>query len=168
MSEIERELEEALHRVLDPISARPIPARRAVHSRSAFKTVTGGAGAALTVKLLTGIAAAAAAVTVAGAVTTGSVNPVIWGQTITSTVESCKDSIANSGGHGIGQCVSAVANTHGAIVASDARHHGNPNDKNNGNGNGNGSGTSNGNNGSNGHANGKSRSHPTPPPRSGG
>jgi hypothetical protein len=164
MSEIERELEEALHRVLDPISARPIPARRAVHGRSIFKTVTGGAGAALTVKLLTGIAAAAAAVTVAGAVTTGSVNPVIWGQTITSTVESCKDNIANSGGHGIGQCVSEVANTHGAIVASNARHHGNPTDKNTGNGNG----GSNGNSGSNGHANGKSKPHPTPPPKSGG
>lgn len=166
MSEIERELEETLHRVLDPISARPIPARRAMHGRSTFKTVTGGAGAALTVKLLSGIAAAAAAVTVAGAVTTGSVNPVIWGQTITSTVESCKDNIANSGGHGIGQCVSAVANTHGAIVASNARHHGNPKDKNNGNGNGNGG--SNGNNGSTGHGNGngKSTSHPTPPPKS--
>lgn len=166
MSEIERELEEMLHRVLDPISARPIPARRAVHSRNAFRTLTGGAGAALTVKLLTGLAAAAAAVTVAGAVTTGSVNPVIWGQTITSTVESCKDNIANTGGQGIGQCVSAVARTHGALVASDARHHGNPNDKNTGNGNG--TGGSNGNNGSNGHANGKSRTHPTPPPRSGG
>jgi hypothetical protein len=168
MSDLDRELEETLHRVLDPISARPIPPRRPLHGRSAFKTVAGGAGAALTVKLLTGIAAAAAAVTVAGAVTTGSLNPVVWGQTITSTVESCKDNIANSGGQGIGQCVSAVANTHGATVASDARHHGNPNGKNNGNGNGNSDGGSNGNSGANGHAdgNGRSTSHPTPPPKS--
>jgi len=168
MSDIERELEQTLRRVLDPISAHPIPPRRAEHSRSALKTVTGGAGAALTVKLLTGVAAAAAAVTVAGAVTTGSVNPVIWGQTVTSTVQTCKDNIANSGGHGIGQCVSAVANTHGATVASAARHHGNPNDKSNGNGNGNGNGSSsgNGNGGANGHGDGKSDSHPTPPPRS--
>jgi hypothetical protein len=160
MNDIERELEQTLHRVLDPISARPIPPRRAVHSRSAFRTVTGGAGAALTVKLLTGVAAAAAAVTVAGAVTTGSVNPVIWGQTITQTVETCKDNLANTGDHGIGQCVSAVARTHGAQVASAARHHG----VDNGNGNGNGSNGS--GNGPNGHANSRSTSHPTPPPRS--
>jgi hypothetical protein len=167
MSDIERELEETLHRVLDPISARPVPPRRAVHGRSAFRTVAGGAGAALTVKVLTGVAVAAAAVTMAGAVSTGSVNPVIWGQTITSTVESCKDNIANSGAHGIGQCVSTVANTHGATVASDARHHGNPNDKNNGNGNGNGNGGSNGNSGANGHRNDRSSSHPSPAARSG-
>src|SRR5579864_546645 len=149
MSEIERELEATLHRVLDPISARPIPARRAMHGRTAFKTVTGGAGAALTVKLLTGIAAAAAAVTVAGAATTGTVNPVVWGQTVTSTVESCKDNIANSGAHGIGQCVSAVASTHGGTVSNTARHHGNPNVNNGGTGSGNGNGGSNGGSSSN-------------------
>jgi len=170
-NDIERELEEALHRVLDPISARPIPMRRAVHSRSAFRTVTGGAGAALTLKLLSGVAAAAAAVTVAGAVTTGSVNPVVWGQTITSTVESCKANIANSGGHGIGECVSDVANTHGANGANQARHHGNPTSNGSTNGNGSGSGGSNagsnGNSGASGRGNGKSTSHPTPPPKSG-
>jgi hypothetical protein len=157
MNDMERELEETLHRVLDPISARPIPPRRALQSRSAFRTVAGGAGAVLTVKVLTGIAAAAATVTVAGAVTTGSVNPVIWGQTVTQTVDTCKGNITNTGDHGIGQCVSAVARTHGAQVASAARHHGNDN----GNGNGNGS---NGN-GPNGHANSRATSHPTPPPR---
>lgn len=172
MSDIDRELEETLHRVLDPISARPIPPRRAVHSRSAFKTVAGGAGAALTVKLLTGIAAAAAAVTVAGAVTTGSLNPIDWGAAVTQRVQSCKDDIANSGQHGIGDCVSQLASTHGATVSSEARHHGNPNDKNNGNSNGNGNGNGNGNNGNNGanghgSGNGKSTSHPTPPPKSG-
>ncbi|HEV2140460.1 MAG TPA: hypothetical protein VGT01_04650 [Candidatus Dormibacteraeota bacterium] len=167
MSDIERELEEALHRVLDPISARPIPARRPLESRSAFRTVAGGAGAALTVKLLTGIAAAAAAVTVAGAVTTGSLNPVNWGEAVTNQVQLCKDKIANSGQHGIGECVSDLANTHGATVSSDARHHGKPNGTNNGNGNGNGNGNS-GSNGNNGGGNGrgKSTSHPTPPPRS--
>jgi hypothetical protein len=160
MNDIERELEQTLHRVLDPIAARPIPPRRAVHGRSAFRTVAGGAGAALTVKLLTGVAAAAAAVTVAGAVTTGSINPVIWGQTITQTVETCTDNLANTGDHGIGQCVSAVAKTHGSQVASAARHHGDDN------ANGNGSGSSGTGNGPNGHANPRSTSHPTPPPRS--
>ena len=178
MSDIERELEEALHRVLDPISARPIPARRPVQSRSAFRTVAGGAGTALTLKLLTGIAAAAAAVTVAGAVTTGSLNPVNWGAAVTQRVETCKDDIANSGQHGIGDCVSQLANTHGATVSNDARHQGKPNGKSNGNGtgtgngNGNGSGNgngnpnNNGNSGTNGRGNGRSTSHPTPPPRS--
>jgi uncharacterized membrane protein YgcG len=164
MSDIERELEETLHRVLDPMVARPIPPRRAARSRSIFRTVAGGAGAALTVKVLTGIAAAAAAVTVAGAVTTGSVNPVIWGQTITATVQTCRDNLGTTGDHGIGQCVSAVAKTHGALVASEARHQGNGN----GNGNGNsGSGSNAGGNGPNGHANSRSTSHPTPPPRPG-
>jgi uncharacterized membrane protein YgcG len=172
-NDIERELEEALHRVLDPISARPIPMRRAVHSRSAFRTVTGGAGAALTVKLLTGVAAAAAAVTVAGAVTTGSLNPVNWGEAVTTRVQACKDDIATNGQHGIGDCVSQLASTHGATVSNAARHHGNPNGTNNGsnggnNGNGGngGNGSSTGNNGANGHGNGKSQSHPTPPPKS--
>jgi hypothetical protein len=167
MSDIERELEETLHRVLDPIAARPIPPRRAAHSRSAFRTVAGGAGAALTVKVLTGIVAAAAAVTVAGAVTTGSVNPVIWGQTITTTVQTCKDNLGSTGDHGIGQCVSAVARTHGPLVASEARHHGNSNGNGNDNANGNGSGSNAGGNGPNGHANSRSTSHPTPPPRPG-
>ncbi len=171
MSDIERELEETFHRVLDPMAARPIPPRRPVHGRSAFKTVAGGAGAALTVKLLTGVAAAAAAVTIAGAVTTGSLNPVNWGEAVTQRVQTCKDDIANSGQHGIGDCVSQLASTHGATVSSAARHHGNPNGTNNGNGNGNGNGSSNGNSGNsgaNGHAdgNGKSTSHPTPRSRS--
>ncbi len=166
--DIERELEQTLHRVIDPIAARPIPPRRAMHSRSAFRTVTGGAGAALTVKLLTGIAAAAAAVTVAGTVTTGSINPVAWGQTVTQQVQTCKDKLADVQ-HGIGDCVSDLASTHGAAVASAARHHGNPNSNgNNGNGNGNGNAGGNGNgNGQSGGVHGRSSSHPTPPPKSG-
>jgi hypothetical protein len=172
MSDLDRELEQALHQVLDPISARPIPPRRALHHRSALRTVAGGAGAALTVKLLTGIAAAAAAVTVAGAVTTGSVNPVIWGAAVTTKVESCKNDIATNGQHGIGDCVSDLATTNGAQHSA-APNHSNPNDTNTGTGNGNsngnpkGNGSSNGNGTGNGHGNGKSTSHPTPPARSG-
>jgi hypothetical protein len=166
MSDIERELEETLHRVLDPIAARPIPPRRAAHSRSAFRTVAGGAGAALTVKVLTGIAVAAAAVTVAGAVTTGSLNPTNWGAAVTVRVQSCKDDIANSGQHGIGDCVSQLASTNGATVSNAARHHGNPNVTNGGNGSGSSNNGSNGT-GPNGHANSRATSHPTPPSRSG-
>lgn len=151
MSEIERELEEMLHRVLDPIAARPIPPRRlSPASRGAFKTVMGGAGAALTVKVLTGVVAAAAAVTVAGAVTTGSLSPADWGKQVSQTVETCKQQIANTGQHGIGDCVSDFANQHGALVSSDARHHGI----------GNGTGTGDGN--TNGHSKDKDKHSPPP------
>jgi hypothetical protein len=142
MSDLERELEEELHRVLDPIAARPIPPRRAVRGRRTLKTVLGGAGAALTIKVLTGGAVAAAAVTVAGAATTGSLNPVVWGQQVTQQVSSCKSKLA-AGDHGIGDCVSQFASQHGAAVASAARHHGdgdgNGNPPDNGASNGNGS-----------------------------
>ena len=141
MSDIERELESELHRVLDPVASMPIPARRAVRSAGPVKTLLGGAGAALTIKILTGVAVAAAAVTVAGAATTHSLNPSVWGQQVKQQVETCKDQLAQ-GDHGIGDCVSGFANQHGQTVASDARQHGNGNgsgkDKqNNGNGNGN-------------------------------
>ncbi len=78
VEDIERELEDTLHRVLDPIAARPIPARRTAESRSRWATVMGGAGAALSLKVLAGAAVAAATVTAAGAVTTGSLNPAVW------------------------------------------------------------------------------------------
>lgn len=154
MSEIERELEETLHRVLDPIAARPIPPRRAPASRSAFKTVMGGAGTALTVKVLTGVVAAAAALTVAGAVTSGSLSPADWGKQVSQTVETCKHDIANTGQHGIGDCVSDFANRHGALVSNDARNHGDTNP------NGNSSGGSKDKD--------KSRHTPSPGPRSQG
>jgi hypothetical protein len=148
MSEIEREIEQELHRVLDPIAAQPIPPRRAiVQNRRTARALLGGAGAALSLKLLTGVAVAAAAVTVAGAATTGSLNPSDWGQQVTQRVQECKDKLAD-GQHGIGDCVSSFASQHGAAVASAARHHGNANVHDNANGN------------ANGHD--KDKTHPTP------
>ena len=163
MSNLERELAEELHRVLDPIAARPIPPRRAVQGTRTLKTVLGGAGAALTIKVLTGVAVAAAAVTVAGAAATGSLTPVVWGQQVTQQVSSCKSKLA-AGDHGIGDCVSQFASQHGVAVASAARHRGNGN----GNGNPTDSGGSNGNGNGNGNANGHGKVHPrgqptTPP-----
>jgi len=151
MSDIERELESDLHRVLDPVAAMStIPPWRQPMRRGALRTVLGGAGAALSLKLLSGVAVAAAAVTVAGAATTGSINPVTWGQQVSEHVAECKAKLAD-GQHGIGDCVSSFANQHGQAVASEARHHGQGNG--NGNGNGNGSSNTNGNNGNaNGHA----------------
>jgi hypothetical protein len=134
MSDIERELEDELHRVLDPIAATPIPPRRSAGGRTAARTVLGGAGAALTLKLLTGVAVAAAAVTVAGAATTGSINPAVWGQQVSQHVADCKAKLTD-GQHGIGDCVSDFANQHGQTVASDARQHGNVNGSTNGHGN---------------------------------
>ena len=125
MSDIERELESELHRVLDPVSGIAIPPRRAAGARRPMKALLGGgAGAALTIKVLTGVAVAAAAVTVAGAAATGSLNPTVWGQQVKQQVESCKDQLAQ-GQHGIGECVSTFASQHGQTVASSARHHGN-------------------------------------------
>ena len=146
MSDLERELESELHRVLDPVSASAIPARRAVRHHGRVRALLGGAGAAFTIKVLTGVAVAAAAVTLAGAATTGSLNPQVWGQQVKQQVDTCKDRLAQ-GQHGIGDCVSGFSNQHGQWVASSARHHGDGSgsDKSNGKNTGNGNGTGDGN-----------------------
>jgi len=131
MSDLERELEQELHRVLDPIAGLPIPPRRMIRDRRTARALLGAAGAALSLKLLTGVAVAAAAVTVAGAATTGSLDPNVWGQQVKTRVAECKDKLAD-GQHGIGECVSSFASQHGASVSSAARQHGH------GNGNANG------------------------------
>ena len=142
--DFERELERELHRILDPITAAPIPLRRDPNSGGIMKRLLGGAGAALGLKLATGIAIAAFAAAAAGAATevavTGSLNPADWGQQVKQTVDTCKDALRASGTRGIGPCVSAFAKQHGKIVSgehrnSDARtNHGN-NGKNNDHGN---------------------------------
>ncbi len=158
MSDLEREMEQELHRVLDPIAALPIPPRRTLQNRRAARALLGGAGAALSLKLLTGVAVAAAAVTIAGTATTGSLNPSDWGQQVSERVAACKAELAD-GQHGIGDCVSALAQQHGAAVASEARHHGNGNTNPNANGNSNANGNANGH--------GKDKTHPTPKGQSG-
>lgn len=111
----------------------------------------GGTGAAIAAKLATGFAVAALAAAGAGVATevatTGSINPNNWGQQVTQTVQTCKDTLRASGVRGIGPCVSAFASRHGQQErdkhASDARtngHGNNGNGKDNGNGNGNGHG----------------------------
>jgi hypothetical protein len=82
-----------------------------------MKKLLGGAGAAIGVKILTGIAVAAAATTFAVAATevaiTGSANPTNWGQQVVTQVNACKASAERLGVHGIGQCVASFARTHG-------------------------------------------------------
>ena len=148
MGDFESELEQELHRILDPIVSGPIPTRRALAPGAWRRRLLGGAGAALTVKVLTGIAVAAAAATIAGAATevatTGSLNPLVWGQHVKQTVQQCKDTLRASGTRGIGQCVSAIANQHETSKdhekASPTPKHdnGKPNGKDKGAGHGNG------------------------------
>lgn len=127
-----------------------------------MKKLLGGFGAAVGVKLLTGIAVVGAAVTVAAATevaSTGSINPQNWGQQVTHQVQTCKDTLRASGTRGIGPCVSQFAKQHGTAVssahASDAGVHaqGNGNADGNGNANGNGKADGNGNANANGNAN---------------
>lgn len=129
-----------------------------------MKRLLGGAGAALSLKLLSGFAVAAAAVVVAGAATevavTGSLNPTNWGQQVTQQVNACKASAARLGVHGIGECVSDFAKQHGDQVSdshqsSKARDNGKSNGKSNGKDNGKSNGKGNGN----GNANGAGNSH---------
>jgi hypothetical protein len=121
MNDFEREMEYELHRILDPMTGGPIPFRRPMQPGGSMKRLLGGAGAAIGIKILTGIAVAAAATTIAVAATevatTGSVNPLNWGQQVTTQVNACKASAERLGVHGIGQCVASFARTHGDTVS---------------------------------------------------
>lgn len=87
-----------------------------------MKKLLGGAGAAIGLKVLSGFAVAAAAATIAVAATevatTGSLNPLNWGQQVTQQVNACKASAERLGVHGIGQCVASFARTHGKEVSA--------------------------------------------------
>jgi len=144
MNDFEQGLEDELHRILDPMTARPIPARRATTSGGRMKKLLGGAGRAVGLKPPPGFGGAGWAATAAVAATevaiTGSMNPANWGQQVTQQVADCKASAARLGVHGIGQCVSQFANQHGKAVsdahkASAAREHGNGNGNANGHAN---------------------------------
>lgn len=141
MNDFERELEFELQRILDPMTARPIPARRVTPSGGRMKKLLGGAGAAIGLKIATGFAVAAMAATAAVAATevatTGSINPLNWGQQVKQQVADCKASAARLGVNGIGQCVSQFANQHGKDV-SDAHKASKARENGNGNGNANG------------------------------
>jgi hypothetical protein len=156
MNDFEYELESELHRVLDPLATDRVPARRTVRSRATrTRAIVGGAGAALTFKVLTGVMGAAAAVTVAGVATTGTFDPGVWGVVVTQAVTDCKADLTD-GQHGIGDCVSDIAKTHGQAVASAARQHGE--------GSVGGSSDAHGNNSSaNDHAKDKTKDHPSAP-----
>jgi hypothetical protein len=117
MNFFERDLEDELHRILDPMTAGPIPVRTSMQPGGSMKKLLGGAGAAIGMKILTGIAVAAAATTFAVAASevaiTGSINPANWGKQVTTQVDACKASAARLGVHGIGQCVASFARQNG-------------------------------------------------------
>jgi hypothetical protein len=68
-----------------------------------------------------GLAVALLALGAAGAgaeaAVTGSANPSDWGATVVKQVDACKKALNGAHG-GIGQCVSAIAKTHGETVRS--------------------------------------------------
>jgi hypothetical protein len=124
MSDFEREIEHELHRALDSAMAGTIPAWRVPRPRSFARRLLGGAGVAIGVKVLTGIAVAAAAATVAGAATetviTGSVDPSVWGQQVKLQVDACKDRLS-AGRHGIGDCVSDFTTKHEETTTTESQ-----------------------------------------------
>jgi hypothetical protein len=91
-ADFERELEQELHRILDPIAAAPIPRRETPRSSGVARRLLGGAGAALGLKVFTGVAVAAFAAVAAGAATevavTRSLNPADWSQQVHQTIQS--------------------------------------------------------------------------------
>jgi hypothetical protein len=84
--------------------------------------------AAASSKAAVGLATAALVIgggTVAAAAASDSANPAAWGQTVVDQVNFCKSQLSD-GEHGIGQCVSAKAKTHGQAQrdahAADSAH----------------------------------------------
>lgn len=132
-----------------------------------MKRLLGGVGAAIGVKVLTGFVVAAAAATVAVAATetaiTGSVDPTVWGQKVKQQVDTCKDTLA-TGQHGIGQCVSDFAKTHGDTVSDSTKKNGSGDANGNGNANGNANANANGKDKSTSHGQGQDN-NPKPKPK---
>jgi len=99
------------------LHAAPQPAYAAANASRLKRTplaALGGVPALIGTKAF----AAAAVVTLAGtavgvkAAVTGNANPTNWGQTVTQQVTACKSQLP-ADQHGIGPCVSPVANQHG-------------------------------------------------------
>jgi hypothetical protein len=128
-------LEQQLHQATGKASGpSPVPAQAQYHAAylqgGLHMSVLAKVVTAVTTKGAAGLAVAFLAVGAAAVATeasvTGSANPTNWGSAVVDQVNKCKDALA-PGQHGIGQCVSAFANTHGKTVseshASGAREH---------------------------------------------
>src|SRR5215472_5813769 len=116
-ADFDRWLHLQLRSALDPelgSGPHPAAARYATASRDKGGRVIPlrlSISAALGAKVLAGGAVVALAAGAAGAVTTGSVNPVNWGQHVSDAVEQCKAADAN-----VGRCISPIAQEHGEQV----------------------------------------------------
>lgn len=147
-----RELEQELHRILDPLAAAPIPPRRTLAPRGVTRRLLGGAGAALGIKVLTGFALAAFAAAAAGAATeavvTRSLNPVDWGQQVHRALEQAAEGTKSTPDSGK-TTDSKAGGKDNAKTKGDGKDSGKSNSKDkggSGNGNGNGHGNANGGN----------------------
>ncbi len=131
----DRWLEQQLHHEAARASGpSPAPAQAQYHAAylqgGSHMSVLAKVATLVSTKGAAGLAVALLAVGAAGAAAeaavTGSANPANWGQAVVDQVNTCKGALA-SGQHGIGQCVSAFAKTHGKTVSeshsSGAREH---------------------------------------------
>ena len=119
---LERELRDRLG---SPAGPSPLPAQSRYHAgylKHAGSTSRTGRVKALASKQAAGALAAAVLVVGGGAIgaaaaATGSPDPQVWGAAVTRAVTDCKHALSTAG-HGIGDCVSAVAKGKGRDVRS--------------------------------------------------
>jgi len=127
--DLDAQLEQQLHRQLGTLSG-PSPqvfqsAYHAAFLKASGRGLVSSLVFAASSRAVAGLAVAAFAVgggSLVAAAATGSSNPVVWGRTVTTAVQTCKD--ARNRTHGIGECVSRVAQQQGAEERA-AHSHGN-------------------------------------------
>jgi hypothetical protein len=164
----DRWLEDELGKRLDSIDPGYVAPRYLASGRRGSHRGRVGflAGLPLPALLTTKVAAASMVVLAATGtgvavktVTTGTANPLVWGQQVKTQVDKCKDALP-AGQHGIGECVSTFATQHGSSTSSSASSHSDSSRDSSSStttGNGNGNGGDN-----NGKAKGKPTAQPTP------
>lgn len=127
MDSLDRWLEDEL-RNADAVSGPTVPAPRYAsleppRPRRGVTRLIAGLGATKAALAASAVVALAAGGIVTGkAVTTGDPNPFHnWGSTVTQQVQDCKANPSQHD-HGIGQCVSSTAKTHGDSLSDQHSH----------------------------------------------
>jgi hypothetical protein len=126
------------------LAGLPLPALLTTKAAAASMVVLAATGTGVAVKTAT----------------TGTPNPLVWGQQVKVQVEKCKDALP-AGQHGIGKCVSEFATQHSS-TSSDSTD--SSSDSTGDNGKSTSHPTPQGKSDSHPTSQGKSDSHPTPPP----
>lgn len=115
VQDFERFLEDELTGHLGRLSGpSPLPAQAAFRRGGGVTSIAASATAAISSRAAMALAAAALIVgdgSVAAAAATGSPNPSVWGRTVSTAAQTCRADLS-SGSHGIGPCVSAIAQSH--------------------------------------------------------